>query len=133
VATNGTYSFDLFPGNYTLNVKYYRNNVLELANEERILIEKEGDFTLDILLFPPTDSEYEFLGDINFTNISGDIRTELPAEPDYTIFYLIFLLMLILLIAGFYWFRKKRAGIHTGKEISGNVIIPDTDESPPGK
>lgn len=133
VATNGTYSFDLFPGNYTLNVKYYRNNVLELTNEEIIVIEKEGNFTLDILLFPPTDSEYGFLGDINFTNISGGIRNEEPTNPDYTMFYLIILLLLILLIVGLYWLKKKRTGIHKGKELPGNDIIPEIDENPSGK
>lgn len=133
VATNGTYSFDLFPGNYTIKAKYYLNNVLELTNEEIISIEKEGDFTLDILLFPPTDSEYEFLGDINFTNISGDIRNEVPTDPDYTMFYLIILLLLIFLIAGLYWFRKKRAGIHTEKETPGNDIIHEMEENPSGK
>ncbi len=132
VATNGTYSFDLFPGNYSLKAKYYRNNVLELTNEEIIVIEKEGNFTLDILLFPPTDSEYGFLGDINFTNISGDIRNEGPTNPDYTMFYLIILLLLILLIVGLYWLKKKRAGIHTGKEIPGNDIIPEMEDKPSG-
>jgi uncharacterized membrane protein len=131
VATNGTYSFDLFPGNYTINAKYYRNNFLELINEENISIEKEGNFTLDILLFPPTESEYEFLGDINFTNISGDLRNEVPTNPDYTIFYLIILLLLVLLIS--YWFRKKRPGIHAGKETLRDDILPETDGNPPGK
>jgi uncharacterized membrane protein len=133
VATNGTYSFDLFPGNYTINAKYYRNNFLELINEENISIEKEGNFTLDILLFPPTESEYEFLGDINFTNISGDLRNEVPANPDQTIFYVIILISLILLIAGLYWFGKKRAGMHTGKEIPENDVVPEMDDTSSGK
>jgi uncharacterized membrane protein len=133
VATNGTYSFDLFPGNYTIKAKYYRKNILELTNEDNVSIEKEGNFTLDILLFPPTDSEYEFLGDINFTNISGDIRNEEPTNPDYTTFYLIILLLLILLIAGLYLLRKKRAGIYKGKEIPKNDIIPEMNEKPSGK
>ncbi len=114
VATDGTFSFDLSPGNYSIKAKYYRNNVLELINEEIIIIDKEGNFTLDLLLFPQTDSEYGFLGDINLTNISGDIRNEKPATPDYTLFYLIPFLLLLSGIAGIYWFRKKRAGKNKG-------------------
>ncbi|MDD5435545.1 MAG: hypothetical protein PH343_08955, partial [Nitrospira sp.] len=61
VATDGTYSFDdLTPGNYTIRAKYYRNNVLDLAEEEQIqIMETDRKFNIDLLLFPPTDPELE--------------------------------------------------------------------------
>jgi uncharacterized membrane protein len=72
VSTTGLYSFDkLSSGNYTIKAKYFRNNILEYAGEERLLItgaDESEDFNIDLLLFPPMDSEYEYLGDINLTS-----------------------------------------------------------------
>lgn len=97
VATDGTYAFDdLSPGNYTIKAKYFRNNVLELSEEEEIqIVESEGKFNIDLLLFPPTDPELEYLGDINLT---GDIETKAETNPtSYIIFVFILIVMGIVL------------------------------------
>lgn len=102
VATNGEYSFELPHGSYLLRAKYYQNNVLEYIAEEEIKIDREGNFTIDLLLFPPTEQEYEFIGDINLTEIKGE-----DGLSNY------FLLLPILLFSGviiFYLFRKRKAG-----------------------
>lgn len=99
VAADGTYSFDLPAGNYMITAKYYRNNVLVYSAEEEIKIDREGNFTIDILLFPPTDSEYEFLGDINLTNI--DIKNE---DNNYVILTFLILIFPAIVV---YWFLKK--------------------------
>ncbi len=102
VATAGIYSFNLSRGSYLIRAKYYRNNVLEYMDEEVILIDREGDFVHDILLFPSTDSEYEFLGDINLT---GDIGNDDP-QNNYLIFILIILFSAFMI---FYWFKNKKS------------------------
>jgi len=103
VATTGTYSFNLSPGSYLIKAKYYRNNFLEYTAEEEIRIGSEGDFVHDLLLFPPTDSEYEYLGDINLT--SGlDIKSE------YNAYYyiLVILILIAFAIVIFYTFKKRK-------------------------
>ncbi len=91
VATDGTYAFDdLPPGNYTISARYYRNNILELAAEENIQIaDREGKFNIDLLLFPPTDNELEYLGDINLTT-DMELKSESDMSP-----YIIIVLILI--------------------------------------
>lgn len=103
VATTGTYSFNLPPGSYIVKAKYYRNNILEYTAEEEIQIDREGDFIHDLLLFPPTESEYEYLGDINLTS-SMD-------TSEYNINYYILILISAVLSALiiFYWIKKKKS------------------------
>ncbi len=100
VSTTGTYSFNLSPGNYLIKAKYYRNNILEYAVEDDIRIEKEGDFVHDLLLFPPTESEYEYLADLNLT---GDLELKSESNLKYYIIVLALAALFILL-----WMKKKK-------------------------
>ncbi|NJD78068.1 MAG: hypothetical protein FIB08_13420 [Candidatus Methanoperedens sp.] len=106
VSTTGTYSFNLSPGNYSIRAKYYRNNILEYAAEEEMIIDKEGDFIHDILLFPPTDPEDEMLGDINLTKDIDMVNDS--GINDYFSFILVFVLLIILF---FYFLWKKKSRI----------------------
>lgn len=119
VATTGTYSFNLSPGSYLIKAKYYRNNILEYTTEEEIRIDREGDFVHDLLLFPPTDSEYEYLGDINLTS-GMDIKSEY--HPNYYI--IIFLILAFSALMLIYWIKKK-------KGIAIESIKDKTRELPP--
>ncbi|WP_410509611.1 MarR family transcriptional regulator [Methanosarcina hadiensis] len=56
VAKNGTYSFDLMPGDYTITARYYRNNTLIYSEETTIKIEGEGSYVLDLLLYPVSEN-----------------------------------------------------------------------------
>ncbi len=51
LAENGTYSFDVETGNYTLAVVLYREGS-KLVGEETIEIHDNGDYLLDVFLFP---------------------------------------------------------------------------------
>lgn len=103
VSTDGKYEFDLSPGNYLIKARYYRNNILELTGEENISIDKiDEPRQLDILLFPPTESEYEYLGDINLTK-DIEIKKETTLN-DYVILILILVSFVLIIL---YWFKKK--------------------------
>lgn len=102
VSANGTFSFNLSPGNYMIKAKYYRNNILEYTAEDEIRIDREGDYVHDLLLFPPTELDKQYLGDINLT---GDLVTKSDSNQIYYIItiFLVFAALLIL-----YWIRKKK-------------------------
>lgn len=102
VSTTGAYSFNLSHGDYLIKAKYYRNNILEYAVEDEIRIDHEGDFIHDLLLFPPTESEYEYLGDINLT---GDLEL----KSDYNqIYYIITTIIGFAALLILYWVKKKK-------------------------
>src|SRR4030067_935095 len=124
VATNGTYSFDdLKPGNYTIKAKSYRNNILEYSAEQEVqIVDREGNFNIDILLFPPTDSDIEYLGDMNLT---ADIDLKNGESLDT---YLLVAAILIILCSAlfFLWMKKK-------KITSDGHVIYDPPVQQPGK
>ncbi len=130
VANDGTYTFDdLSPGNYTIRAKYYRNNVLDLADEEQIqIMETEGRFNIDILLFPPNDPELEYLGDIN---LSSDI--EIKGENNLTSYIILFLFLIAAVIALYFRSWKKKNPISeaaSGSIPQQPIAMPKTKELP---
>lgn len=104
IATTGTYSFNLSPGYYLIKAKYYRNKILEYTAEEDIRIDHEGDFVHDLLLFPPTDTEYEYLGDVNLT---GDINTE--SKTNYYTYIALFLIIVLFISIILYRFKRTKS------------------------
>ncbi|VVB89461.1 Uncharacterised protein [uncultured archaeon] len=103
VSTTGTYLFALSPGNYSIKAKYFSNNILEYTGEEKIRINRVDDLiNIDILLFPPLDSEREYIGDINLT---GEI--DVKNENLYSYVIPVFIILFLVLFA-FYWSRKKK-------------------------
>ena len=53
IATNSEYSFNLTPGNYTINASYLDGNKVIYTAREEVVISDEGEYVLDLLLFPP--------------------------------------------------------------------------------
>jgi uncharacterized membrane protein len=60
VVKSGSYSFRIPAGNYTLEAKYFKNNLLEYHSIETISVANEGDFVSDLIMFPALDVEYFF-------------------------------------------------------------------------
>ncbi len=63
LSTDGTYSFSLDPGTYTLTARF-----ADLETEEQITIDKEGDFHYDLFLFPSFAAEDELWNDLELTD-----------------------------------------------------------------
>jgi uncharacterized membrane protein len=104
VSLDGTYSFSISPGNYTIRANYYRNNILELTGEDNIQIEKVDETrNIDILLFPPTNLEDEYLGDVNLTD-----AMDIKQDNSLPIYLLIVIILIICSILLFYWIKKNK-------------------------
>lgn len=72
VSENGTYSFTAPEGTYTIRAMYFENNLLKYETTEELVITEDGNFTLDLLMFPNI-GEPEFLfNDLNTTNITEE-------------------------------------------------------------
>jgi len=107
VSGDGTYFFNVSPGRYVIKAKFYNdNNILEFSGEENINIgQPDESRNLDLILFPPIDSEFEYLGDINLT---GEIETN---QTDYTNYIIIIptALIVISIIIIIFYIRKKKS------------------------
>jgi uncharacterized membrane protein len=122
VSSDGAYSFDIAPGSYVLRAKYYINNILEFSGEEKLQIDKPDESrNLDLLLFPPTDLDFEYLGDINLT---GELETKETEVTNYI--GVIFVVLFIVLISGalIFNFLGKKRGL---KPVIPQLVIPGPD------
>lgn len=114
VATDGSYSFELPQGSYVIKARYYQDNMLEYTAEEEIQIDSEGNFTIDLLLFPPTEPGYEFPGEINLADIKE--------EEKLNNYYILVLILLFSAVLIFYWIKRK-------KTVVDEPVTPVTSET----
>ncbi|CAG0979470.1 hypothetical protein METP3_01991 [Methanosarcinales archaeon] len=135
VSGNGTYFFDISPGSYDIKAKYYYNNILELSGEEKLRINNPDDSkNLDLILFPPIDSDYEYLGNINLT---GELDTKQADDTNYIIISLVALIIISVIII-FIWKKKRKPAVPIidepvplppenleKKEESSRIELPD--------
>ena len=125
VAKYGLYSFNLAPGDYLITAKYYKNNTLMSSAEEFITITDDGDYVLDILLFPSYDED--ILNETELAEITEDFDEETIAIQDDKNSGYIYLLAIILI------FVIVRFSIYTYKKRSSEKeeIIPQIDIDEP--
>ena len=72
IAVNGSYSFELYPGTYTLSAYQKDGNYTLASANDQVTILQDGSYVLDILLFPSLDDE-----------IIGEIGSVDVEEPDF--------------------------------------------------
>jgi uncharacterized membrane protein len=128
VAKNGTYSFELGPGDYVITASYYQNNILIYSKEATLKIEGEGNYVFDLLLYPVSENQaVEATGDkannINSVNPAGEART-----GSFTVSYLGIALMLFLLLGGGYKLSRKhketkKSRFHAGKFNTSELLV----------
>lgn len=97
ISTDGSYSFDIPNGFYNIKAELHENGVS--ASESRnISVAQEGNYVIDLILFPSFEEEDE---------ISQDIGITLPEteEKNLTILYI---LVIIILITIFYFIFKNK-------------------------
>ncbi|HLC37800.1 MAG TPA: hypothetical protein VJJ53_03400 [Candidatus Nanoarchaeia archaeon] len=110
VAKDGSYSFSLGKGTYTLSVKSEKGNV-----EETIEIDEDGIFNLDLILFP-ADEEIE------------DLDLEVDIEGDSNILLIsVITLLVLLIIALLYWRFKPKKKVEEKNKESNEVIEDSSD------
>jgi len=129
VATDGKYSFNVPEGNYVISafLKDSLNRTI-YSLKDNISIVDEGDYVLDLIMFPQEDlDELDLENDIN-TDIDGDSK-----DQAQKIILIAVGLILIILFAWLYCvaFKKcKKEGKKEKKEESkeGNVQVKTANE-----
>ncbi|MBL7100618.1 MAG: hypothetical protein ISS23_01545 [Nanoarchaeota archaeon] len=110
VAKDGTYSFTLPEGSYTITTRYD-----DQTAEEKITIEKEGDYILDLFLFPSFEEEDELTKEIKEIEFEDEYFKE---EKSNRTILIILGIIAVLLLAGiiFYFSKQKKPKIKSGIE-----------------
>jgi len=105
VADNGSFSFDITePGSYLIKAQYFEDNLLKYEANEVISVQGEGNFRLDLILFPSLENDDFLFDDFNELNV--------PIEPDSSGIKQdsILIYLILLAVAGiiFYLFITRR-------------------------
>ncbi len=101
ISKDGSYSFNVEEGNYTIIAKYYSDGEVISSFDDNIRIEKEGTYNLDIVLFDVIDDS-----DLS-TDKSFDATISIEDNISGWWFTLIlpFLIIVILIL---WWIKRKK-------------------------
>ncbi|MCD4759835.1 hypothetical protein K8R33_03025 [archaeon] len=110
LSTDGSYSFELNSGDYTLYAKYEIGEEIIASTTEEITIEEDGKFRYDIILFPEFEEDLE---DIDITELDFNEKSK-----DYYTFILIGLILIVI----FLLLKKKNPKKHLEEDETEKVL-----------
>src|SRR3989338_6924710 len=118
VSKDGSYSFDIPNGFYTIKAEL-RNDGVTASESRNISITDDGNYVIDLILFPDFEEE---------DDISQDIDIEIP-ETDEKSFTSLFVLIFIAVIGSviYFIFRSKKEE-NNGEEGGNKEVIEDSEE-----
>lgn len=98
IAKEGQYSFEVGLGEYILSARQLSDGRVVASVSESISVESEGNYTLDLILFPNLSEEAQILQEIE----GMDVEDLLEARPDYSLFILVGIGLLAVLLAALF-------------------------------
>jgi len=116
VAKNGTYEFNLPVGEYTIKAEYYRDDILIAYVTENISVIDDGEYVLDLILFPSFIDEEELL------NEEIEIDEEEFKKGSSWLWYVIGLVFVLLVMLLYFFNRHKKVLEDTDLEKIIEVI-----------
>lgn len=103
IAQNGSYSFSVPNGAYTIKAQLIQKNVALASVQENITIKQDGSYVLDLILFPDIEEGIE---DIDVDVNSNIIETE-KKWNNMLIFTVVFLILVLIFIPVYFYKIKK--------------------------
>ena len=123
VAKDGTYSFELAPGDYIITARCYRNNTLIYSKETTLKIEDNGNYVFDLLLYPVSKNQVTGIAD-KANNLDSADSIEKTGTDSSTIRYLPVALTLFILLGGGYKLSRKHKKMQENKFKEGKLNMP---------
>ena len=109
VSKDGTYSFELDLGKYTINASYSEYGEIKESVIETINIEKQGDYVLDLILFPSLAEEEEIIKEIE--------EPVVEEEKDYISILALIISIILIIIVVFVVLKYKRILKNVTEEV----------------
>jgi len=128
VATDGTYSFTLLPGNYTIEAFYATQGIL-LYDKEQVTLPRDGDYVVDIILFETPDLENVTLDEKELKMIE-DLLKEKSQVNVGLIVGVIVAVIIIAAVSYFIYKRKKKPTKRTRRKFKAKSV--KVEEKPVG-
>ncbi len=126
VAVDGSYSFDLSPGTYTITATYLKE---DLKISEHMTIQDKGTYNLDLILLPNLDPEEEILDELSEIDISDTFF-----EEETNILGRLITAVILLALVGaiiLVWFKFKSKTEELKKEVDKKVAKVKQKQKPP--
>ncbi len=116
VAKDGIYSFELGIGEYSIEAKYFENDELISKTTESVSIKDEGDYVVDLILFPSFEEEDELLGET-------DLEVTDPLEENNYLAYILLSSFTVIMIGLgiFLYFRYRKLLVKIQKNIEETI------------
>lgn len=103
IAQNGSYSFNVPNGAYTIKAQLIQKSDVIASVQENITIKQEGSYVLDLILFPDVEEGVEDIG----IDVNGNV-VETNDKKDSTLIGAIILLALAAISTAIYHFKKNK-------------------------
>ena len=106
ISSQGEYEFELQQGEYTISAEQMQDGIVVARAEEQITISGEGEYNLDLFMFPDFGEEESLLEDTEEMVDESYFET-----TDYLLIAVILLLLCLIGIVLFLHFRSKKKPI----------------------
>ncbi|MBN1645352.1 hypothetical protein JW851_04955 [Candidatus Woesearchaeota archaeon] len=116
VSTDGSYSFNLPSGTYSITATYSKE---DLKIIEHVTVKDQGTYNLDLILFPDLDPEAEILNEVTEIDIANSYF-----EEDANTLGRLTIIIVLAVLAGliiFIWFKFKSKTEEIKKEVEKKV------------
>lgn len=118
ISNSGEYSFSLPIGDYRI-FAYHEDNTGVQKTEELISVTNEGDFILDLFLFPDISNE-ESISNTSEFNFQAPFKS--TNSFSYILLIIIFILVIFIIIAIIFFFRRKES------KTNDNIVNSDSND-----
>lgn len=126
VLENGNYQFEVKEGTYLISANKYQNNILVEHINQTIIINSDGRFILDLILYPIEQPE-EFIDINDYTNLSDYFNNQTDNQPSLIKLILVLLLGFLIITSTYMIVRKttEKVKIKLAKRKTKHVITKE--------
>lgn len=123
LSKDGLYSFKVINGTYTIHAQQYKNEEVVARATETIVVEGNGDYRLDLILFPVVGVPDDLLGDSIF-----DVNNIIVEKTTIWSWWFLLIIPLILAVGyGAYWYARKQQK-HSSVLVTSPQLIRELDK-----
>jgi len=127
IATDGSYSFDIANGHYTIMVEMLEGRTIIAAESRNVSIREQGKYVLDFILFPAIDEDDAFIDALDIPLLDDEQQPQKKSNASIAVIFVLLVFLVIAFVFVMYTKRKKR---REKKEKDWNGLQGDAAQKP---